>query len=264
MRFAAKCRLDGLGTVTAMVEAFANAPTMVTVYKDGKKLASTLEDGVEIYGKELDIVCLGERIRLSSGIPYRTGSASLLLALKKGTLEILDADVDQGWPEHCDEPGICSEPEPSPKKLREAAQALKRLKKVHQESLALFRGGKKAEAVQLLETILATYPSAPGREDRGLQVKAPVDQDLPEVVAIENDYSFFLAEIGRTKDAAAFLRNLVLNHAERSVAHLNLADTLWGLGIKPEAEAEYYEYGSRVPREKWPSRVAERCPLCVD
>ena len=51
-RFAAKCRLDEVGTVTAMVEYFANSPTMVAVYKDGKKVASTLEDGVEIYGKD--------------------------------------------------------------------------------------------------------------------------------------------------------------------------------------------------------------------
>jgi hypothetical protein len=263
-RFSAKCRLDGLGTVTAVVEDYANAPTMVTVYKDDKKLASTLRDGVQIYGKELDVVCVGERIRLSSGIPYRTGAARLLLAVKKGTLEILDEDVDQGWPERCDEPGVCSDPEPSPKKLREAARALQRLKKVHQESLALFRAGKKSEAVNLLETILTAYPAAPGHEERGLDVKAPVDQDLPEVVAIENDYSFFLAEVGRTKDAASFLRSLVISHAERSVAHLNLADVLWELGIKVEAEAQYYEYGSRVPRTKWPSRVLERCPLCVD
>jgi tetratricopeptide (TPR) repeat protein len=247
-----------------MVEDFANSPTMVTVYKDGKKVASTLEDGAEIYGKELNIFCLGDRIRLSSGIPYRTGSARLLLALKKGTLEILHTDVDQGWPIHCDDPGICSDPEPSRKQLAEAAKALKQLKKVHQESLALFRAKKTDEAVKRLETILTRYPAAPGQNDRGLEVKAPVDQDLPEVVALENDYAFFLAEIGQTKDAAAFLRNLVLNHAERSVAHLNLADVLWDLGIKAEAEAEYYEYGSRVPRAKWPSRVVERCPLCVE
>ena len=94
-----------------MVEDFANAPTMVTVYQDGKKVASTLDDGVEIYGKDLDIVCLGGRIRLFSHIPYRTGSSRLLLAVKKGILEIVNADVDPEWPEHCDDPGVCSDPE---------------------------------------------------------------------------------------------------------------------------------------------------------
>jgi hypothetical protein len=263
-KFAAKCRLDGLGTVTAMVEDFANAPTMVTVYKDGKKLASTLDDGVEIYGKDLDIVCLGDRIRLFSRIPYRTGSARLLLALKKGILEVVNADLDQGWPEHCDDPGICSDPDPTPKQEREQEKALRRVKQVHRESLALARAGKQGEAVKRLDAILTAYPAAPGENDRGLAVKGLTDQDLPEVVALENDYAFFLAEIGRAKESAEFLRNLVFHHPERSVAHLNLADAAWDLGSKAEAETEYYEYASRVPREKWPRRVAERCPLCGD
>ena len=263
-KFAAKCRLDGLGTVTAMVEDFANAPTMVTVYQDGKKVASTLHDGVEIYGKDLDIVCLGDRIRLFSHIPYRTGSCRLLLAVKQGTLEIVNADVDPGWPERCDDPGVCSDPEPTAKQVREQEKALRRVKQVHRESLALSRAGKQGEAVKRLEAILTAYPAAPGGNDRGLEVKGPIDQDLPEVVALENDYAFFLAEIGRTKESAEFLRNLVFHHPERSVAHLNLADAAWDLGSKAEAETEYYEYASRVPREKWPGRVAERCPLCAD
>lgn len=266
-RYAGKCRLEGLGSVTAMVESFANAPTIVAVYKDGKKVAAT-PDGAEfeIYGKDLDIVCVGDRIRLSSGVPARTGSDRLLLALKKGTLEVLDSDADPGYAnDSCEARGECDDGNSAAAGAGQKDKgAIKKIAKVHQQALALFRAGKKAEAVKRLGAILTEGPPVPGHDQRALTVQPPVDEDLPEIVALENDYAFFLAETGRTKDAAAFLRGLVLAHPDRTVAHLNLADALWTLGVTAEAQAEYYEYGARVPEKQWPPRVKERCPLCVE
>jgi hypothetical protein len=63
-----------------------------------------------------------------------------------------------------------------------------------------------------------------------------------ELVEIENDRGFFLAESGRLSAALPPLEWVVENDPGRAVARLNLADALWGLGRTGDAIPHYEEY----------------------
>jgi len=59
-----------------------------------------------------------------------------------------------------------------------------------------------------------------------------------------NDYAFILATKTKGNDAKAviLLSQVLALDPKRAVAHLNLADVLWGLGKKGEAKAHYARY----------------------
>lgn len=63
-----------------------------------------------------------------------------------------------------------------------------------------------------------------------------------ELVEIENDRGFFLAETGRLTSAVPPLEWVVETDPGRAVARLNLADVLWGLGRTSDAIPHYEEY----------------------
>jgi tetratricopeptide (TPR) repeat protein len=63
-----------------------------------------------------------------------------------------------------------------------------------------------------------------------------------ELVEIENDRGFFLAETGRPSSALPALEWVVETDPGRAVARLNLADVLWELGRTADAVPHYEEY----------------------
>ena len=76
-----------------------------------------------------------------------------------------------------------------------------------------------------------------------------------------NDLGFYLAEGGRDELALKFYRG-VESVGKRTVLMLNMADSLWRLDRKDEAQRYYREYGEAMAAagkaQKIPQRVAER------
>lgn len=76
-----------------------------------------------------------------------------------------------------------------------------------------------------------------------------------------NDLGFFLAEGGNDALALAFYRG-VETVGKRTVLMLNMADSLWRLNRKDEAQRYYSEYGESMKTagkaQRIPPRVAER------
>jgi tetratricopeptide (TPR) repeat protein len=122
------------------------------------------------------------------------------------------------------------------------------VKRAWADATALYKKKQAAAAAELLGRAIA-YHDDMGGEDAEL------------MVLYRNDYGFFLAEAGRLPEAERVLREVVTTAPDRKVAHLNLADVLWGLGKKDEAEKEYQVYAGLS--DKWPPQVAKRCPRCV-
>jgi tetratricopeptide (TPR) repeat protein len=83
-----------------------------------------------------------------------------------------------------------------------------------------------------------------------------------ELVEIENDRGFFLAETGRLTSALPPLEWVVETDPGRAVARLNLADVLWGLGRTGDAIPHYEEYlrllGEMDRLDMAPDRAFER------
>jgi hypothetical protein len=76
-----------------------------------------------------------------------------------------------------------------------------------------------------------------------------------------NDLGFYLAEGGNDEFALKFYRG-VEAVGKRTVLMLNMADSLWRLNRKGEAQRYYREYGEAMTAagkaQKIPQRVAER------
>ena len=76
-----------------------------------------------------------------------------------------------------------------------------------------------------------------------------------------NDLGFYLAEGGRDELALKFYRG-VEAVGRRTVLMLNMADSLWRLDRKEEAQRYYREYGEAMTAagkaQKIPQRVVER------
>jgi tetratricopeptide (TPR) repeat protein len=77
-----------------------------------------------------------------------------------------------------------------------------------------------------------------------------------------NDMAFLFAEAGRLRQALILLQWVVRADPQRTVAHLNLADTYWGLGDTEQARQYYLRYRELMVADgkatRIPPRVAER------
>lgn len=80
-------------------------------------------------------------------------------------------------------------------------------------------------------------------------------------IQVYNDLGFYLAEGGKDELALKFYRG-VEAVGKRTVLMLNMADSLWRLNRKGEAQRYYREYGEAMAAagkaQKIPQRVAER------
>ena len=123
---------------------------------------------------------------------------------------------------------------------------------------ALYRSGDKKGAIALLEPLLkdkqlalltASYPAGSDAGDR-------------KIVGEVNNYGFYLAEAGRSKDAVEVLSSVTDAAPDRTVAYLNLADAQFAAGAAADAKASYVEYAKRMTAAgnaaHIPPRVAER------
>lgn len=80
------------------------------------------------------------------------------------------------------------------------------------------------------------------------------------VIAMLNDYGFFLSESKKYKEAKLILLNVIKLSPSRAVAYLNAADTEWALGEKGNAKAHYKQYLKLLGKNasKAPKRVHDR------
>ncbi|QVM89615.1 hypothetical protein JYG34_16470 [Pseudomonas entomophila] len=77
-----------------------------------------------------------------------------------------------------------------------------------------------------------------------------------------NDLAFLFAEAGHFEQARILLERVVAADPQRIVAHLNLADSYWGLGDQDKARQSYRRYRELMVADgkalRIPPRVAER------
>lgn len=83
-------------------------------------------------------------------------------------------------------------------------------------------------------------------------------------IRVYNDLGFYLAEGGRDKLALKFYRS-VEAVGKRTVLMLNIADSLWRLARKDEAQRYYSQYRDAMSADgkaqKIPQRVVERSAI---
>lgn len=84
--------------------------------------------------------------------------------------------------------------------------------------------------------------------------------DLNEYVMIMNNYAFYLEQINDLSKSLVVLRKVLDLDPSRMVAHLNVADVLWGLGETADAQEHYNIYKKMmIDRE-----LTDQIPLRVD
>jgi tetratricopeptide (TPR) repeat protein len=82
-----------------------------------------------------------------------------------------------------------------------------------------------------------------------------------QYLAAVNNYAYYLQLQGKHSEAIPILQKIVEIDPERTVAYLNLADSLWAMGKKSEAGQCYAEYLSSCQKEHFddvPGRVKQR------
>lgn len=79
-----------------------------------------------------------------------------------------------------------------------------------------------------------------------------------QYIAPLNDYGFFLQEIGKDRSAVEIFREVTTEDPKREVAYLNLADSLWKLGNKTEANPLYGKYKSLMQSENLAKKIPDR------
>ncbi|MGL3339943.1 tetratricopeptide repeat protein [Pseudomonas aeruginosa] len=85
---------------------------------------------------------------------------------------------------------------------------------------------------------------------------------FPHSIRMSNYIGFLLEQSGHFKEASILLRKVVEEKPDRAVAHLNLADSYWGMGVKNLARLSYRSYYNMMietdHENKLPKRVIER------
>jgi hypothetical protein len=141
---------------------------------------------------------------------------------------------------------------------------------VHQKALSDYHHDRLSEAIARLdlgldcaEDLARLKYSAPQDSVRWVGLFASKDMELrpQQYIPAVNDYGYFLQKAGQDRSAATILRAVIKCDPKRTVAYLNLADSLWNLGDTKEAKSCYRQYLIRARREKRnsiPSRAVQR------
>lgn len=238
---------------------------------DGKKrVASASLPEFDFNPAKGNVECAGSEITLASQLPFRATTVTTTLSWKQGKLEVGETRTKDSSAEALAE---------AEKKLKEGdleaaieqlgyvlyphqyydefQMAARILRRAHEVASQRYKAKDAAGAAKVLEAAFGHF-SAYAEPPEGRETIPAA-----RLMAIRNDYGFFLAEAGRFAEAEKELREVVAAAPERAVARLNLADALWAQGKKEEAEAQYREYARRIPRKKWPAKLPERCPSCA-
>jgi hypothetical protein len=121
----------------------------------------------------------------------------------------------------------------------------------HQLALEAWRGGDAAGACSLMDAGVQAledlgcdrgWPAAgfDGEDLAASELSGHLGPD--EAVPVLNDHGFFMLETGRLQEAVELLSAVVGMDPGRAVARLNLADALWGLGMREGAATHYRAY----------------------
>lgn len=146
------------------------------------------------------------------------------------------------------------------------------IKRGQASALAQFKTGGPHEAARRLALMfdvtvelaafVASGPSTKQAPERWLTTWKEIEVDTAVYAPALNDYGFYLQETGEHATAVAVFEAVVEREARLAVARLNLADSLWALGRKPEARAHYKAYRELMTAEnkaaRIPARVGER------
>jgi hypothetical protein len=135
----------------------------------------------------------------------------------------------------------------------------KRLDAQWRQAAVFYKQGDAKKAADTMQSAVGTLALPFVVDSYPVEGSDPQDR---KIVGQFNDYGFYLAEAGRTKDAIAVLSDVVDVEADRTVAYLNLADAQFAAGDKVGAKTNYGEYQKRMAAAgkaaKVPPRVAER------
>ncbi len=139
----------------------------------------------------------------------------------------------------------------------------------HEMALKSFWEGDYEQAAAFLDHAfsLPLGPDLLPLESRSCFDNNPLSDYLPfnRFLVILNDYGFFLEQSGRLDEAEEILRNVLRLQGDRLVAHLNMADTLWGLYRYYESHDYYIYYHDEMVRRgnqaSIPPRVLDNIAL---
>ena len=147
------------------------------------------------------------------------------------------------------------------------------IKRGHTAATKLYKAGKSREAaerlslmfdltVALVNTVAGDDDPSLKAPDKWLQAWKSLEVPNTDYVYALNDYGFFLQQALDHNGAIPIFHLVIKEDAQRAVAYLNLADSLWALDRKEEAKSHYKTY-QRLMAEankgtQIPPRVAER------
>ncbi|MBN2586238.1 MAG: hypothetical protein JXR55_03005 [Candidatus Fermentibacteraceae bacterium] len=145
------------------------------------------------------------------------------------------------------------------------------LRSAHEHGLDEYRTGDPEGAVQLfteaeeaLDFLFIRSPWYGAFEDSTAFSESDLAPFifLDEFIQIANDYGFFLEQSGMYEEAVEVLYEVLKLDSLRTVAYLNFADALWGLGETSNAGAYYEIYREMMEeaglRDQIPGRVGQR------
>jgi len=137
----------------------------------------------------------------------------------------------------------------------------------HQVALQLYQQGNPQAAAQRLAKMFDLTVRLSEIVVKG-SLKQPPQQwleswqemavDPKNYVAALNDYGFFLQEVGDHPAAITIFRMAIRADRDRTVAYLNLADSLWAQGELTEARQNYRIYQQLMAKARWQSKIPQK------
>jgi tetratricopeptide (TPR) repeat protein len=82
-----------------------------------------------------------------------------------------------------------------------------------------------------------------------------------QYIAAVNNYAYYLQLQGKHSEAIPIFEKIIELEPDRTVAYLNLADSLWAVGDKTKASLQYGDYLSRAQKDHFkaiPDRIEQR------
>lgn len=126
---------------------------------------------------------------------------------------------------------------------------------IYRESISAYRAGKSRNFGKTVKRLIAD-----GGEYESCSPESYIVERYyyPQNLRLSNDIGFLLEEAGYFKEASTLLKAVIKENPGRTVAHLNLADSYWGMGMKDSARASYQDYYHRMIESGQESRVPKR------
>lgn len=138
----------------------------------------------------------------------------------------------------------------------------------HNVALSYYHNNDPTTAAKTLAAVfdIYLYPITITLDSKKSYIESPMQEYLPlsTFIVILNDYAFFLEQAALYEEATAVLKDVLNLEPTRLVAHLNLADSLWGQNFYHQASEYYQMYTQKMKQRNLSERIPEYVEIRIE